>query len=140
MIDLNELKRSIDEYCESEEGKRYFALERKKDKIKLKRFIKFEKWLKNNSFDNLISKLISKHNETYFQKCYDKGFEVKPNNLLEFILDYIEFKFETIDVAQLDCEFPNHIWFFKGYFFQTIWGQGSINRVYDKNFNLIISL
>jgi hypothetical protein len=140
MIDFDEFEKKIDEFCMSEEGKAYFALEAIKSNLLLNRFVKFEKWLKINDFDNLLNKLISRHDENYRNKCYDKGFEPMPNNVLNFIFDYIDSNYDIIDVAQLRCDFPNHIWFFRGYYFQIIWGQGSINRIYDKDFKLVLQI
>ena len=140
MIDIEEFKKKIDEFCESEKGKAYFALEAKKQEIVENRFNRFEEWLKTNDFDELLNKLISRHDENYRTKCYDKGYEPMPNNVLNFIFNYILSNYDVIDVIQLRCDFPNHIWFFRGYYFQTIWGQGSINRIYDKDFKLILQI
>ena len=140
MIDFEEFKKKIDEFCESIEGKAYFKLEAKRANLELNRFARFEKWLETNDFNNLLSKLISSHDENYRTKCYDKGYEPMPNNVLNLIFDYISSNYDIIDVSQLRCDFQNHIWFFKGYYFQTIWGQGSINRIYDKDFKLILQI
>jgi len=140
MIDFEEFKKKIDEFCDSEEGKKYFTLEAKKQDLETQRFERFEKWLETNDFDKLLNKLISRHDKNYREKCYNRGYEPMPNNTLGFIFDFICHNYDIIDVIQLRCDFQNHIWFFRGYYFQTIWGQGSINRIYDKDFKLILQI
>jgi hypothetical protein len=140
MIDFEEFKKKIDEFCESEEGKAYFELEAKKQVLLENRFERFKDWLKTNNFDDLLNKLIARHDENYRTKCYNKGYEPMPNNVLYFIFDYINFNYDIIDVDQPKVDFPNNVWFFKGYYFQIIWGQGSINRIYDKDFKLILQI
>lgn len=132
-INLDEFQKTLDEFCESEKGKAYFALEAKKFDVLNNRFKRFEEWLKNNDFDTLIYRLVHEHGEDYREKCYHNGFEAYLNNKLQFIFDYIEENYEIIDIAQLNCDFPHHIWFFKGYYFQIIYGQGSIHRIYNKD-------
>ena len=131
-MDLDKLKKDIEEWFESDKGKASIEKEKEKNDLLLKRYLRFEEWLKHNDFDQLMYKLIHKHGEDYREKCYHNGFEPYPNNVLYFIINYIRENYDEIDVSQLNCEFPNYIWFFKGYYFQLICGQGCYYRIYNK--------
>ena len=105
----------------------------KKQIIAEGRYIKFEKWLEKNDFEALMFRLIHEHNDDYIEKCYHKGYEPYPNNKLAFLIDYLVHNYEPIEVAEIDPEhFPSTIYFFKGYYFQTICGQGCFHRIYNK--------
>lgn len=130
--DINEFKKKLDEWVESDAGKTYFENENIKFELKEKRFQRFEEWLKHNDFDKLLYFIILKHDDNYCERCYHNGFEPYPNNILRFIFEYVEYKFEPILVSEINSDFPNVIYFFKGYYFQIIYGQGSICRIYNK--------
>jgi len=123
---------AIDVWIKSDDGEAYLKDERIRHEIQIGRYKRFDDWLKCNDFDLLIYRLILKHDISYREKYYHNGFEPGPNNLLQFIFDYIDNKFEPIAVAELDCEFSNNIWLFKGYYFQCIYGQGAIFKIYNK--------
>ena len=124
-------------HLESPEGKasmeKYFAAEAERQKIRKKRHERFEEWLENNDFDELINRLILEHDNDYIFKCYDKGYMPSPNRKLSFVIGYIFDNFASISVTEIDCDFPNDIRQFKGYYFQHIHGQGTISRIYKKD-------
>ena len=132
MMYLKEFEKAINDFKESEVGIKYLIEEKLKTELLEKRFFWFEEWLKNNDFDNLMLRLIYKHDEDYREKCYHKGLDVMPNNVLDFIIRYVETKVEPIVVQEISCEFPNCIWLFKGYYFQVVYGQGCFYRIYNK--------
>jgi len=129
-------------YMESPEGKAeteaYIAKMAKEQEIADGRYVRFEKWLETHDFDNLMYRLILEHDDEYRNECYYKGSEPYPNNKLNFVLDYITQKVATITVSELDCDFANSIYFFKGYYIQHIWGQGVITRIYNKDDNKLL--
>lgn len=131
-IDVEKIKREMKEWEESEQGTAYFENYWKKIDLKSKRFVRFTEWLKHNDFDKLMYRIILEHNEEYREKCWHSGCEAYPNNKLSFLLSYITVTCELIKVSQIDCDFTNEIWFFKGYYFQLIHGQGTITRIYNK--------
>jgi len=98
----------------------------------------FEKWLKTNDFDNFLCQLIKKHDGKYCKKCKINGFEPHPNNLLNFIIEYITNNGESVIISKIVCDFPNKVWFFKNYYYQIIWGQSAIIKIYDKNLKLLL--
>lgn len=124
-------------WLESDEGEAAIA-EFKKDltikkKIREGRFDKFEKWLEENDFDKLLYRLILQHSDEYRNKFWEWGCEPYPNNIMNFIFTYVvERVGKIVHIKELDCDFPNAIWEFNGYYFQIIWGQGSIQTIYNK--------
>ena len=114
---------------------------RERDGVQENRFLKFEKYLENNDFDKLMYRIILEHGEDWRDKCYHNGCEPFPNNKLSFILNYIEDRCKTIKVKKLKIDYPNEIREFKGYYFQIIYGQGVITRIYNKNdFRLMLQV
>lgn len=136
-MNIERFKKDLDEWIESPIGIAYFENERKKAEIKIQRFNRFTEWLKTNNFDNLLYKLIVKHDNDYIKKCHENGFEAYPNNVLQFIFDYAfvygkKINKSVLKKKKLDCDFPFDIKEFEGYYFQIIYGQGCINRIYNK--------
>ena len=125
--------KKFEEFLNSNEGKAYIEKENQKHLFQLHRFNRFDEWLKHNDFDNLLYRLINKHDEEYREKCWHNGCEAHPNNVLQFLFDYLNYSFDTINVTEIDSDFMNQIWFFKGYYFQVIYGQGSFIRIYNKS-------
>jgi len=128
---LNEFKN----YLDSPRGKKYINKLSEKHMIQKNRYELFEKWLETNDFDKLIYRLILEHDDEYMDKCYHNGFEPYPNNKLSFVVDYImkDDIPHPITVKYLECDFPNTIYEFKGYYFQHIFGQGTMLRIYNKD-------
>ena len=124
-------------YLESPEGKahtkEYFGKIAEKERIKKGRFEKFDKWLETHDFDKFLYRLILQHDDDYREKCYEKGYEPHPNNVMSFVIDYAYDRGKTVEVKELDCVFANQISEFRGYYFQIIWGQGSIEAIYNKD-------
>lgn len=132
--DYEKMAKAIREFPNTPEGKKYFENERKKLEIKRNRYIRFEKYLESHDFDQLMYRLILEHGDDWHEKCWHKGYEVYPNNKLAFIIDYLVHNYEPIEVPEIEPEhFPSTIYFFKGYYFQTICGQGCFHRIYNKD-------
>ena len=140
-IDVEQFKKDLEEWVESDAGKAYFEKERKKLEIKRGRYARFEKWLEINDFDALMIRLEKEHGTAWRNNCYNKGYEPHPNNKLAFIIDYVVHNRESICVPQIESEhFPSESWFFKGYYINMTWGQGVFTQILDKDFNRIIAL
>ena len=103
----------------------------KKRKIKYSRFKKFTEWLENNDFDKLMYRLILEHNDDYIEKCHHNGFEAHPNRKLQFVIDYVIEHGNEVKIKELDVNFPNYIFEFKGYYFQVVMGQGALIQKYN---------
>jgi hypothetical protein len=119
-------------WFESEEGEAFIGKERQRGMIKRDRYHRFEEWLSQNDFDTLIYRLIFEHDDEYREKCYSNGCEPYPNNKLSFIIEYVTDTFQPISVPELNSEFMNSIYPFKGYFIQIIHGQGTIAKIYNR--------
>ena len=125
--------RLLQEFMDSDAGTAYFENIKKINDIKVSRYKRFEEWLKHNDFEALMFRLIHEHNDDYCEKCYHKGYEPYPNRKLAFLIDYLVHNYEPIEVAEIEPEhFPSTIYFFRGYYFQTICGQGCFHRIYNK--------
>ena len=120
-------------WAESDAGEQYFIGLAKKQAVVEARHRRFETWLETNNFDVLMERLILEHDDDYIDKCYRKGYMPSPNNKLNFVIEYVVDNHEPIYVSELDCDFANQVWQFRGYYFQHIHGQGTITRIYKKN-------
>lgn len=126
---------NIEAYMASPEGKAsiddYFSKLKEKDNLLKKRFLRFEKWLETNSFDNLMTRLIDEHDESWRDKAYKRGYEPSFNRKLYFVISYIRENFEAINVSEFDNDFYGGSHFFKGYYFTTYHGQGCFTRIHN---------
>ena len=105
----------------------------KEQRIAEGRYRKFEKYLETHNFDELLQRLVAENGDEWCDKCGKKGYEPYPNNKLAFVIDYLVHNYESIDVIEIEPKhFPSTIYFFKGYYFQTICGQGCFHRIYNK--------
>jgi hypothetical protein len=132
-FDYEEMKKALEEFPNTPAGKAYFENIRKKHVIETGRYLRFEEWLKHNDFDKLMYRLIHEHGDDYQEKCMHKGYEPYPNRKLAFLIHYLVHNYEPIEVPEIEPEhFPSTIYFFRGYYFQTICGQGCFHRIYNK--------
>lgn len=132
-LDYEKMAEALKDFPNTPAGKAYFEKMRKELKIKKGRYLRFEKWLENNDFEALMFRLIHEHGDEYQEKCMHNGYEPYPNNKLGFVIDYLVHNYEPIEVSEIEPKhFPSTIYFFKGYYFQTICGQGCFHRIYNK--------
>lgn len=129
--------KALTDFLESPEGKdfrnKFIEKLAKEQEIANGRYKKFEKYLETHDFEALMYRLILEHNDEYVEKCWHKGYEAYPNRKLAFLIDYLVHNYEPIEVLEIEPEhFPSTIYFFKGYYFQTICGQGCFHRIYNK--------
>lgn len=134
--DDGKIKPEIEERMEQ-----YFTeLTMKKD-IEYKRLQKLRTFLSENIFDDLIGRIIRDHDNVYINKCYKNGHMPYPNNKFSLLLSLVEIEGEEIkEIDFKDDTFPNTVIKYENYYFQWIWGQGVINRIYDINHELILQL
>lgn len=122
----------LEKWFNSKEGETFVKKERHRGIIKRDRYRRFDEWLNQNDIDALMYRLILEHDNEYREKCYSNGYEPYPNNKLSFLIEYVSDKFQPIRVPELNCQFMNSIYLFKGYYIQIIYGQGTITRIYNK--------
>lgn len=121
----------------------YISKMNEKNVILEKRFDKFRILLDTNkiNFKDLFERIITEHDENYIDSCYSKGYMPCPNNKLEFLYDYIEKNLEPIVVPDfIDDSFPTDVYFFKGMYFATTYGQGSFNHIYNSKKERILTI
>jgi hypothetical protein len=130
---LKELTEETDLFFKSERGVEFIENLTKKREIQLKWYECFDNWLKQNDFDNLLLKVILKHDDEYRERCYNKGIEPYPNNILELIFDYVVEHCEPLKKVHkaIQSNFYNHVFKFKGYYFQIIMGQGTVYCIWN---------
>lgn len=106
------------------------------------RIKKVKNFLKNNNFDSLIGRLILEHDDNYRDKCYKNGYEPYPNNKLTILFELIQIEGEEIEKIDFknDTHFKNTVYKYKNYYFQFIYGQGTITKIYDQNHENIFSI
>ena len=118
--------KQIEEHAES-----FFSEQQKRIDEEMSRV---EEYISTHDFDMFILRLISEHDDDYRENCYSEGCEPYPNNELQSLLNYIANTCEPIlGVKNLEVDFPNDIYLFKGYYFQHIYGQGTITNIYNKD-------
>lgn len=129
--------KKLTEFLDSPEGiafrNEFIEKMAKEQRIAEGRYRKFEKYLETHNFDELLQRLVAENGDEWCDKCGKKGYEPYPNNKLAFVIDYLVHNYESIDVIEIEPKhFPSTIYFFKGYYFQTICGQGCFHRIYNK--------
>ena len=107
--------------------------------IKDNRYNKYEKYVDDINFDNLMLRLVYEHNNDYLEKCTNNGFNPKPNNKLQFIIDYLNDRYCTILVRKISNNVFDKIWSYRGYYFH-INGDGCINIYNKDDMTLMIEL
>jgi hypothetical protein len=142
---LKELIRLMNEFNESDEGIAYFKELNEKHRIeaeiKSKRIEKLVEYLKNQDFDKIMDRMILEHNDDYRDKCYNKGYEPYPNNKLNLFFDFLEKNYHPIEDDTIhNGTFSQTIYFYKGYFFTKMYGQGTATLIYGKDKQRIITL
>ena len=136
---MNEMLENLRAHLESPEGKaqakEFVRKLAEKEKIKQGRFKKFDEWLETNDFDKFLYRLTLEHDDEYRQKCYEKGYEPHMNNKMSFVFDYACERGKELEKIpkELRCPFPQAVYEFRGYYFEIIWGQGSITAIYNKD-------
>jgi hypothetical protein len=129
------LKKEIDEDLNNPNG--YFSILAKKKKLQSKRFDRFEKWLETNDFEELFQKLLKRNGDERTDWCHKKGSEKYPTPMMQFVCNYVVERLEVINNELLDGDFSQGTWFFKGYWFQLLCGQGCFWKIYDAELNCL---
>jgi hypothetical protein len=135
------MEKSFDDIIKSDNGKKFLETLHQKFEQQKGRYRKFEKYIETHNFVELLHRLILEHNDKYIEKCINNGSEPHPNNKLEFIIQYLSENTPEIEIDELNCNFLTEIHEFKNYYFQIIWGQGCVTKIYNKkDLKLLLSL
>lgn len=135
------------EWLKTPEGiadiKAYFDRIEYRDQIKNERFKKLSLYLREHKFDDLMSRLIKENGQEYQDKIfYKEHSEPYPNNKLQFVMDYAKKLGKKKEYVKdiTGSGFPEICYYFNGYYFLTINGQGSIDRIYNKNKEMLLQI
>ena len=112
-----------------------------KDQLEKKHFQTIDRLINKYTFKVLLDKLISKHDKSYEDRCYKKGCMPYPNNMLSALLSYAEENGrELLEDTILETDFPTDTFFYEGFYFIYMYGQGTAIFIYDENKNLIFQI
>jgi len=133
-MDLEKLK----DWFDSEEGQKSIELFGKKLEAKHQRYVRANEYLqklKKPQFDALLLKEISKHDEAWRDRCYDKGYEPYPSNLLSLLFHVAEEFGKTHKgvLDEFDQSFGGGTRTYRGFYFNWIHGQGTVLRIFNSN-------
>ena len=134
-LDIEEMKKWAEEDRKNPDG--YLNTLAKKEKLQSKRFDRFEKWLETNDFEELLQRLLKRNGDERTDWCMSRGHMKYPTPMMQFVFDYISDRFEIVNNELLDGDFSQGTWFFKGYWFQLLCGQGCFWKIFDGELNCI---
>ena len=104
------------------------------NELEKKHFQMIERLISKYTFKVLLDKLISKHDKSYEDRCYKKGYMPYPNNLLNALLSYVETNGELMpDGSVIDVEFFTETYSYEDFYFIWMYGQGLIIFIYNKD-------
>lgn len=136
-----QMMRLMEEHFNSGESDKYFEKIRIKQEAKDKRFLKFQQYLLTHSFDELLQRLIDENGDAHREKCYKKGYQPYPTNLMQFVYDYVKEYGEEQEIGSIDDNpFESEAYHFKGYYFQLFCGQGCVIRVFNSQKEEILTI
>jgi hypothetical protein len=135
----------IKEFHESPEGKK--ALQEFAEKIarEHKRKEKAKDYLLSLSkykFDKLVSRLIAENGEERRDKCWKERCEPYPTNLMYLLFDGASLGGKQYDkvLDRGDSLFGGGTFKFRGYYFNSLYGQGVIHRIFNSRKEEIFNL
>lgn len=134
---MSEMLEKLKAYLDSPEGQAEMAKKREENALRSKiqegRFEKFERYLQSVSFEELMQRLFSEHDDAYREKCYRNGYEPHPNRKMEFLFEYLQDRISEIHVSEIEnaLYFHTSTRFFKGYYFTVMYGQGAAYIFFD---------
>ena len=84
------------------------------------------------TFYSFVDRIINKHDESYISKCYKKGYQPYPNNILTSLFDLVEKEGVEISESLDDFteHFPSDIFQYNGHQFSFTYGQGTCYSIY----------
>ena len=132
------------EFMNSEEGELWLEEQSRKAKLKNERILKLHERLSSLSdeeFSQFIGKLISKHDDAYEDRMYSQGIMPHPNRLLSLAFDVaIEIGVTVEPFDEFPQIFPSDTVEYRGFYFEYVYGQGTVSRIYSPEKLLIFQL
>jgi hypothetical protein len=135
MKEINSLE-SMKNFLNSEEGKK--SIQKFADQLIFKYKLKDNNVLRikkmfndQKSFNLLVNKIINKHTKSWTNRCYEKGIEPHPFELLYTLFDLAEKEGKIINpIDDLTKNFNSTVYSYKSWQFAITQGQGAVCSVY----------
>ena len=143
---IEDKEKKLWKFFNSEEGKAQLNLWAEKQDIKetlqKKRFRRFTFYLKKHNLDSLMVRLIAEHDKTYQDKLYNRGYEPYPNNKLSFVMAYAKKHGKHVDNVKgiTGSDFSESCYYYNGYYFLTICGQGCFHRIFNDKKKMLLQI
>lgn len=123
--DPENLEKAV-EHVKREHGKKLKNMERVK-----------KLYSDDKSFEELLNRLILKHDDRWSEVCYHNGIQPYPWNILQSIVEVASEEGKAVDpVDDLTQHFPSELYEYRGIVFAITFGQGTVLSIY-KNKELI---
>lgn len=94
-------------------------------------------YIRKGNFEELVSRLISEHDDGYCEKCYKEGFQPYPNEELSALFTFVENKGIEVkrkklckDLREIFDTFSTQVYEFEEYLFVKFWGQGVAHQIW----------
>ena len=130
----------LKEYLDTDDGKKafndFFNAEYIKEKRLQKQCERFREYIeKNDNFEEILNKISTKYNSSeYRERWFKRGIE-PPEYLYYFLYQYADnFGREATEeeYEKYNSGFMEIILFLDGYYFQKVYGQGTIINIFKK--------
>lgn len=142
---MKSLSERLRDFTDSPEGDAWIKSRIREQEIHNRRVKALEARLSSLSdeeFAEFIDKLIKKHDDAYEDRMYSKGIQPHPNRLMSLLFsvafDKVDRTVEPID--EFAESFPSHTVEYRGFYFGTILGQGTVSRIHSPQKLLIFQL
>lgn len=133
-MNLKDNLKSIDEFLNSEEGQaemNAWALSHaEKMKLIKSRTVKLNN-CSDEQFEYFMQKVFKDNGEEWKDKCYEKGYEPYPTNLMYLVFDCAKNHGKDIS-NESNSIFHENVWFYRGYYFSILHGQGSHSSIMNQ--------
>jgi len=135
----NDLAQKLEVYLASEAFQLSIEDSIKKTAFEIERAQKIDKILQQmpeSEVRSLFQRLFYKHDQRWEDLCYSKNVQPYPWNLLNYLFTAAQNFGKDYEGESLD-DFDKHFGAFTmeylGYYFNWIYGQGTVLRIFDKN-------
>lgn len=130
MLNIDELRDFFDDPQRVERMQREMSERIDRRNLQLERI---ETMFSNeDEFRELLLKVVDKHNDSYIDSCYSKGYMPHPNNMLDAIIELAGIQGKLMEDGESIL--------YNGFIFNSIYGQGVIYTISDSNNKLLLSI
>ena len=141
----SEMLEQMRAFMESPEGKA--SMERMKAKMQMeedrkRKAFDYIESLPREEFETKLAKEIARHDDAYERRCYAKGYMPHPRNLMYFVFNAAEIGGRSYNkqLDAFDSSFGGGTIKYRGHYFNWIFGQGTVLRIFNPKKECIFSL